>query len=116
MKKFLTSLPAKLLLGIIVGIVIGLVVPESVMAVLVPIKNIMGQVINFIVPVDRAAFDGLPVVSISIRARFVDVTLRGNPDELYSALTALGPAVIDELPPDFEDTFITDVKGGEDNA
>ena len=50
MKKFLTSLPAKLLLGIIVGIVIGLVVPESVMAVLVPIKNIMGQVINFIVP------------------------------------------------------------------
>ena len=50
MKKLLTSLPAKLLLGIIVGIVIGLVVPESVMTVLVPIKNIMGQVINFIVP------------------------------------------------------------------
>jgi len=50
MKKFLTSLPAKLLLGIIVGIVIGLVAPESVMTVLVPIKNIMGQVINFIVP------------------------------------------------------------------
>ena len=50
MKKFLTSLPAKLLLGIIVGIVIGLVVPESVMKVLVPIKNIMGQLINFIVP------------------------------------------------------------------
>ena len=50
MKKILTSLPAKLLLGIIVGIVIGLVAPESVMAVLVPIKNIMGQLINFIVP------------------------------------------------------------------
>ena len=50
MKKLLTSLPAKLLLGIIVGIVIGLVVPESVMKVLVPIKNIMGQVISFIVP------------------------------------------------------------------
>lgn len=50
MKKFFTSLPAKLLLGIIVGIVVGLVVPESVMAVLVPIKNIMGQLINFIVP------------------------------------------------------------------
>ena len=50
MKKFLTSLPAKLLLGIIVGIVIGLVVPESVLKVLVPIKNIMGQVISFIVP------------------------------------------------------------------
>ena len=50
MKKFLTSLPAKLLLGIIVGTIIGLVVPESVMKVLVPIKNIMGQVISFIVP------------------------------------------------------------------
>ena len=50
MKKFLTSLPAKLLYGIIVGIVIGLVIPESVMAVLVPIKNIMGQLISFIVP------------------------------------------------------------------
>ena len=50
MKKILTSLPAKLLLGIIVGIVIGLIVPESVLKVLVPIKNIMGQVISFIVP------------------------------------------------------------------
>ena len=50
MKKLFSSLPAKLLLGIVVGIVIGLVVPESVMKVLVPIKNIMGQIINFIVP------------------------------------------------------------------
>ena len=50
MKKILTSLPAKLLLGIIVGIVIGLYAPASVMTVLVPIKNIMGQIISFIVP------------------------------------------------------------------
>ena len=50
MKKLLSSLPAKLLIGIVIGIVVGLVVPESVMAVLVPIKNIMGQLINFIVP------------------------------------------------------------------
>ena len=50
MKKFMSSLPAKLLLGIIVGIVIGLVAPASVMTVLVPIKNIMGQIISFIVP------------------------------------------------------------------
>ena len=50
MKKLLSSLPAKLLIGIVIGIVIGLVAPESVMAVLVPIKNIMGQMINFIVP------------------------------------------------------------------
>ncbi len=50
MKKFMTSLPAKLLLGIAVGIVVGLIVPESVMAVLVPVKNVMSQLINFIVP------------------------------------------------------------------
>ncbi len=50
MAKFMKSLPAKLLLGIIVGIVVGLLVPESVMTVLVPIKNVMGQLINFIVP------------------------------------------------------------------
>ena len=50
MKKFLTSLPAKLLLGIVIGIVVGLIAPESVMAVLVPVKNVMGQLINFIVP------------------------------------------------------------------
>ena len=50
MKKILSSLPAKLLLGIIVGIVLGLFVPESIMVVLVPIKNILNQVISFIVP------------------------------------------------------------------
>ena len=50
MKKLFSSLPAKLLMGIVAGIIIGLVAPESVMAVLVPIKNIMGQVISFIVP------------------------------------------------------------------
>ena len=50
MKKFLSSLPAKLFIGIILGIVIGLVIPESGMVVLVPIKNILNQVISFIVP------------------------------------------------------------------
>lgn len=64
----------------------------------------------------RELFDGLDVVSICIRARFVDITLHGDGEKLYSALTALGPAVIDELAPDFEDTFITDVKGGNTNA
>ena len=50
MKKLLSSLPTKLLIGIIIGIVVGLIVPESFMTVLVPVKNIMGQLINFIVP------------------------------------------------------------------
>ncbi|MBQ9941912.1 MAG: dicarboxylate/amino acid:cation symporter [Christensenellaceae bacterium] len=50
MKKFFTSLPFKLIVGIAVGIVAGLFVPESVMQVIVPIKNIMGQLISFVVP------------------------------------------------------------------
>lgn len=50
MKKIVTSLPAKLLIGIIVGIIVGLVVPEKFMVVLVPVKNILSQMINFIVP------------------------------------------------------------------
>jgi len=54
--KFLKSLPAKLLLGIIVGIIIGLIVPESVMTVIVPVKNVMGQVINYIVPLSVTGF------------------------------------------------------------
>lgn len=50
MKKFLNSLPAKLLLGIIIGIIVGLVAPEGLMKFLVPVKNVMSQLINFIVP------------------------------------------------------------------
>ena len=50
MKNFLTSLPAKLVLGIVIGIVLGLTVNEGIMTVIVPIKNILGQVITFCVP------------------------------------------------------------------
>ena len=55
MKKFMTSLPARLLLAIIIGIVLGLVIPGegwglSVMQVAVTLKYIMSQLINFCVP------------------------------------------------------------------
>lgn len=50
MKKFLNSLPARLLLGIAIGIIVGLVAPVGVMKFLVPVKNAMSQLINFIVP------------------------------------------------------------------
>ncbi|MEG2074041.1 MAG: dicarboxylate/amino acid:cation symporter, partial [Angelakisella sp.] len=51
MKKFLTSLPAKLLLGIVLGIIIGqMALPESVLVVIVTLKYLMGQVITFCVP------------------------------------------------------------------
>lgn len=50
MKKILTSLPAKLLIGIGAGIILGQVLPVSVMTVIVSMRNILGQIINFIVP------------------------------------------------------------------
>ena len=48
--KVLKSLPARLLIAIVAGILLGLVLPESVMTVVVTLKYIMGQLINFCVP------------------------------------------------------------------
>ena len=74
--KFLKSLPAKLLLGIIVGIIIGLIVPESVMTVIVPIKNVMGQVINFIVPLIVIGFIAPSITKLgSSASRMLGVAL-----------------------------------------
>lgn len=50
MKNIISSLPAKLFVGILLGITIGLWAPESLMFILVPVKNILNQVINFVVP------------------------------------------------------------------
>ena len=50
MKKKFSSLPVKLLIGIIIGIIFGQIFPENVMSVVVPLKNILGQIINFVVP------------------------------------------------------------------
>ncbi len=48
--KFLKSLPARLLLGIVLGILLGLVLPQSVMTVVVTVKYVLGQLITFCVP------------------------------------------------------------------
>ena len=50
MKKILKSLPFQLLLGVIIGIVLGLISNEAVMNVIVTIKFILGELINFCVP------------------------------------------------------------------
>lgn len=74
--KFLKSLPGKLLLGIIIGTVVGLIVPESVMAVIVPIKNIMGQVINFVVPLIVIGFIAPSITKLgSSASRMLGVAL-----------------------------------------
>ncbi len=63
--------------------------------------------------VGEEAFEGLPIVSLIIKNRFVQIVLEGKSDEMREKLELLSPAVIDEMPLDFEETFIHDVtKGG----
>ena len=50
MKKLWSSLPVRLLVGVIAGILVGLVANESVMNVVVTLKQVLGQVITFCVP------------------------------------------------------------------
>ena len=55
MNNFLRSLPARLLAGVIVGMAIGLICPsiaigQSIMQVILTVKNLMGSLISFCVP------------------------------------------------------------------
>lgn len=50
MKKLVSSLPFKLLLGVVLGILAGQVVNETVMNVVVTLKYILNQLITFCVP------------------------------------------------------------------
>ena len=50
MKKLVSSLPFRLILGIIVGVLLGLVFSEGVMKVVVTVQYVLGQLITFCVP------------------------------------------------------------------
>lgn len=50
MRKILQSLPFKLLSGVVLGILVGLAANEAVMNVIVTVKQVLGQVITFCVP------------------------------------------------------------------
>lgn len=50
MKKLFSSLPFRLLLGVVLGILIGQVAGEGVMNVVVTVKYVLGQLITFCVP------------------------------------------------------------------
>ena len=60
--------------------------------------------------VSEDAFASLPIVSLTIKNRFVQIVLKGESDEMRERLTQLSPAVIDEMPLDFEEAFIHDVR------
>lgn len=76
MKKFLHSLPAKLLLAMVVGILLGFVLPESVMEIVVTAKYIMGQVITFCVPLIIIGFVAPSITRLGAHAsRMLGVAL-----------------------------------------
>ena len=60
--------------------------------------------------VSEDAFAGLPIVSLVIKNRFVQIVLEGESEKMGKKLELLSPAVMDEMPLDFEETFIYDVK------
>lgn len=62
--------------------------------------------------VGEELFSHLPVVSLTVKNRFVQIVLAGDGDEMREKLEALSPAVMDEMPLDFEETFIYDVRKG----
>lgn len=64
----------------------------------------------FTQPVTKESFAGLPLCAISIRGRFVQLVLEGNAEENRIKLEKLMPAVMDEMPLDFEEMFIHDVQ------
>lgn len=76
MEKFFKSLPAKLLLGLAVGIAVGLAAPAGVMTVIVTLKYIMGQLINFCVPLIVIGFIAPSITKLGSNAsRMLSVAL-----------------------------------------
>lgn len=102
MKKIFSSLPVKLLIGIIIGIIFGQIFPENVMSVVVPLKNILGQVINFVVPLIVIGFIAPSITKLGNNAsRMLGVALMvAYTSSVLAALLSMGAgyAIIPNLP------------------
>ena len=61
--------------------------------------------------IEDAELEALPAVSIEKSGRFLKVVLREDADSARARLEAMGPAVIEEMPMDFEEMFIQEVEG-----
>ena len=59
---------------------------------------------------EEGIFDGLPYVSLERSGRFVRIVLRGEAKAMLSALEELKPAVVEQMPMDFEELFIHEVE------
>lgn len=102
MKKIFSSLPVKLLIGIVIGIIFGQIFPENVMNVVVPLKNILGQVINFVVPLIVIEFIAPSITKLGNNAsRMLGVALMvAYTSSVLAAFLSMGAgyAIIPNLP------------------
>ena len=102
MKKIFSSLPVKLFIGIVIGIIFGQIFPENVMSVVVPLKNILGQVINFVVPLIVIGFIAPSITKLGNNAsRMLGVALMvAYTSSVLAALLSMGAgyAIIPNLP------------------
>lgn len=102
MKKIFSSLPVKLLIGIVIGIIFGQIFPENVISVVVPLKNILGQVINFVVPLIVIGFIAPSITKLGNNAsRMLGVALMvAYTSSVLAALLSMGAgyAIIPNLP------------------
>lgn len=102
MKKIFSSLPVKLLIGIVIGIIFGQIFPENVMSVVVPLKNILGQVINFVVPLIVIGFIAPSITKLGNNAsRMLGVALMvAYTSSVLAAILSMGAgyAIIPNLP------------------
>lgn len=102
MKKIFSRLPVKLLIGIVIGIIFGQIFPENVMSVVVPLKNILGQVINFVVPLIVIGFIAPSITKLGNNAsRMLGVALMvAYTSSVLAALLSMGAgyAIIPNLP------------------
>ena len=76
MKKILSSLPVRLVIGLAVGIVVGLLAGEKLMSVILTLKELMGQVITFCIPLIVIGFIAPSITKLgSAASRMLGVAL-----------------------------------------
>ncbi len=68
MKKFLTSLPVRLVIGVAVGIIIGFFVNETWMNLIVTVQYVLNQLIVFCVPLIIMGFIAPSITSLGQKA------------------------------------------------
>lgn len=91
MKKIIQSLPFRLLVGVVAGMFLGLVSNEAVMNVVVTVKFILGELINFCVPLIIIGFIAPSITKLGKNAsRLLGVAVFSA--YLSSLLAAFGSA------------------------